>query len=136
MTPAPNYSSLVVNDTYGHDAGDAVLRETAQVIQKNTRETDLFVRWGGEEFLLFCSDINAQRALLIAEKIRSAVEAMKIVHGGHSIPVTASVGVGVIQHEESFDDLFKRADQALYSAKSMGRNCIVVSEPENRSTQT
>ncbi|MET0357396.1 MAG: GGDEF domain-containing protein [Cellvibrio sp.] len=119
-----------VNDTYGHDAGDAVLRETAKVIQTNTRATDLFVRWGGEEFLLFCADINAQHALLIAEKIRNAVETTKITYHDKHIPVTVSIGVGVIQREENFDELFHRADQALYSAKHLGRNCVVLSETD------
>ena len=122
-----------INDNFGHDAGDVVLRKTAHVIKKNTRATDLFVRWGGEEFLLLCVDINSQHALLIAEKIRSAIETMKINYQEREIPVTVSIGVGVIKHEESVDDLFQRADQALYNAKQLGRNCVVLSEPDSKS---
>ncbi len=75
-----------INDNYGHDAGDAVLRETSQVIKKSTRATDLFVRWGGEEFLLFCTDTSGRHALLIAEKIRCAVEAINIVYQEQEFP--------------------------------------------------
>ena len=117
-----------VNDGYGHDAGDAVLRETGQIIQKNTRSSDRFIRWGGEEFILFCESTNTQQALLIAEKVRASIETMTIDYQGNSIPVTASIGIGVAKHDENFDDLFKRSDEALYKAKHMGRNCIVLAE--------
>lgn len=123
-----------INDSYGHDAGDAVLREAAQVIHKSTRATDLFVRWGGEEFILFCSNINVQQGLLIAEKIRATIESMKIRYNQNTIPVTVSIGLGTTSDKESFDALFQRTDQALYSAKRMGRNCIVLSDqPETES---
>lgn len=117
-----------VNDGYGHDAGDAVLREAAQVIQNSTRSSDRFIRWGGEEFILFCENTNTQQALLIAEKVRASIEAMKINYQQHSIPVTASIGIGVAKQDENFDDLFKRSDDALYKAKNMGRNCVVLAE--------
>jgi diguanylate cyclase (GGDEF)-like protein len=120
-----------VNDKHGHDAGDAALRETTQVIHKNIRATDRFVRWGGEEFILFCEDTNAQHALLIAEKIRAAVEAMKIRYGDTMISVTVSIGIGVVESQENFESLFKRTDKALYRAKHLGRNCIVLSEPDS-----
>ncbi|WP_039916881.1 GGDEF domain-containing protein [Cellvibrio mixtus] len=116
-----------INDRRGHDAGDAVLRETAQVIHKNTRTTDRFIRWGGEEFILFCENTNAQQALVIAEKIRAAIEAMSVVHHEDIISVTVSMGLGVAVAQENFDDLFHRTDQALYRAKHMGRNCVVLS---------
>lgn len=117
-----------INDSRGHDAGDAVLRETAQVIHKNTRTTDRFIRWGGEEFILFCENTNAQQALVIAEKIRAAIEAMIINHHEDTISVTVSIGLGVAVAQENFDDLFHRTDQALYRAKHMGRNCVVLSD--------
>lgn len=119
-----------INDNYGHEIGDAVLREAAQAIHKNTRAGDLFVRWGGEEFILFCETTNAQHALLIAEKIRATVEAMTIQHDEKRISVTLSIGIGVVESPEHFESLFRRADQALYRAKHLGRNCVVLSEPE------
>lgn len=122
-----------INDTLGHDAGDTVLRETAQSIHKNTRATDRFIRWGGEEFILFCENTNAQQALLLAEKIRVSLESLNIFYRNAGIPVTASLGVAVANHKEDFGKLFQRADQALYQAKNLGRNCIVLSE--NNSTR-
>lgn len=119
-----------VNDSHGHDAGDVILREAAQAIHKNTRASDLFVRWGGEEFVLYCESTNAQHALLIAEKIRAAVEAMSIQHDEKIISVTLSIGIGVVESHEQFESLFRRADQALYRAKQLGRNCVVLSEQE------
>lgn len=121
-----------VNDNYGHDAGDSVLREAAQVINKNIRATDRFIRWGGEEFLLFCENTNEQQALLIAEKIRAAVEAMSIRYHDELIPVTVSIGIGVAIAHEDFDILFQRTDSALYRAKNLGRNCIVLSDAEDK----
>ncbi len=117
-----------INDSRGHDTGDIVLRETAQVIHKNTRTTDRFIRWGGEEFILFCENTSVQQALLIAEKIRAAIEAMTINHHEDTISVTVSIGLGVASAQENFDDLFHRTDQALYKAKHLGRNCVVLSE--------
>lgn len=119
-----------INDTHGHDAGDAVLRETTQVIHKNTRASDLFVRWGGEEFVLLCEGIEAQQAILVAEKIRASVEAMRTRYREDVIPVTVSIGIAVAESQESFDDLFHRADQALYRAKHNGRNCTALSGSE------
>jgi diguanylate cyclase (GGDEF)-like protein len=121
-----------INDNYGHEIGDAVLREAAQAIHKNTRVSDLFVRWGGEEFILFCEATNTQHALLIAEKIRAAVEAMTVQHDEKRISVTLSIGIGVVELPEHFESLFRRADQALYRAKHLGRNCVVLSEPETK----
>jgi diguanylate cyclase (GGDEF)-like protein len=119
-----------INDNYGHEIGDTVLREAAQAIHKNTRASDLFVRWGGEEFILFCEATNAQHALLIAEKIRATVETMNIQHDEKRISITLSIGIGVVETPEHFEKLFRRADQALYRAKHLGRNCVVLSEPE------
>jgi diguanylate cyclase (GGDEF)-like protein len=120
-----------INDSHGHDAGDAVLRETTQIIHKNTRATDLFVRWGGEEFILFCEGVDSQQAIALAEKIRVSVEAMKMRYREDIIPVTVSIGIAIAEPQESFDDLFHRADQALYRAKHRGRNCITLSESEH-----
>lgn len=119
-----------INDTLGHDTGDMVLRETAQIIQKNIRVSDKFVRWGGEEFILLCDATNVKQALLIAEKIRVSIEAAKMTHNDGNISITASIGIGVAKSDENFDDLFQRTDQALYRAKNMGRNCVALSESD------
>mgnify|MGYP003657201829 CR=1 FL=1 len=117
-----------INDKYGHDTGDIVLRESAANMVKNIRVGDRLVRWGGEEFILFCVDTSAQQAQLIAEKIRTSIEKMSINYQQHSIAVTVSLGVGVSSHLEEFDQLFQRTDKALYQAKNMGRNCVVFAE--------
>lgn len=133
---APNTALMIIdldhfkniNDSWGHDTGDVVLCETAQTIRKMTRNDDRLVRWGGEEFLLYCDSSNTQQSLLIAEKIRAAIATQPMQFNGNSIRVTVSIGVGVTTTEEDFDYLFKRSDQALYKAKSLGRNCVVLSD--------
>lgn len=117
-----------INDSWGHDTGDIVLSQTAQTIRNMTRAEDRLVRWGGEEFMLYCDDSNTQQALLIAEKVRAAIESQPIQFNGNSIRVTVSIGVAVTSGEEDFDRLFKRSDQALYKAKNLGRNCVVLSD--------
>lgn len=119
-----------INDRYGHDAGDIVLREAAKIIQSNTRAGDPLVRWGGEEFVLICENVSVQQALLIAEKIRAAVEELIISHEDKTIAVTVSIGIGVVESQEQFENLFRRTDKALYRAKQLGRNCVVLSDVE------
>ena len=117
-----------VNDTHGHDVGDKVLQCCAETLFKNVRLNDRLVRWGGEEFILLCVDTSLQQAQLIAEKIRAMIEEMKIDAEQQSLSVTASIGVAVSHHLEDFDGLFQRADKALYSAKELGRNCVVLAD--------
>lgn len=125
-----------INDRFGHDAGDLVLCETAKIIRKNIRVTDKFVRWGGEEFVLYCENTNPQQALLIAEKIRLSIESADILYNSVAIPITVSMGIGVAVVREDFDHLFKRSDQALYKAKHMGRNCVVLADAHHEKSQT
>lgn len=115
-----------INDTFGHDAGDAVLREVASTIRNNIRGSDKLIRWGGEEFMLFCKETGVPQAQLVAEKVRSSVENMTIVYRESTIPVTVSLGAAVTKIGEDFDELFLRSDQALYKAKRLGRNCVVI----------
>lgn len=117
-----------VNDTYGHDVGDKALQSCAETMFKNVRLNDRLVRWGGEVFILLCVDTSLQQAQLIAEKIRAMIEETNIDTEHHSLSVTVSLGVAVSQHLEDFDGLFQRADKALYSAKDLGRNCVVLAD--------
>lgn len=113
-----------INDTYGHDRGDAVLRDVAYQMRKQLRSFELIYRLGGEEFLIALPGVGRRRAKEIAERLRSAVQAMR--SGG--IPVTMSVGVSTASGEDvEFDALFRAADMALYEAKRDGRNRVVVS---------
>lgn len=117
-----------VNDTYGHLAGDVVLREAARRMQDAVRPYDSLGRYGGEEFLVVLPDCDVPGAIALAERLRHAVSREPIVLAEGKIQVTLSAGVatsGTTYHPE---DLVKAADTALYSAKRAGRNRVVVSE--------
>jgi diguanylate cyclase (GGDEF)-like protein len=115
-----------INDTYGHDRGDTVLRDVAYQMRRQLRSFELIYRLGGEEFLVVLPGVGPKRAEEIAERLRLAVQNMR--SGG--IPVTMSVGVSTASdHALEFDPLFKAADIALYEAKRAGRNLVVVSLP-------
>jgi diguanylate cyclase (GGDEF)-like protein len=116
-----------VNDTYGHDAGDYVLKEFAAVIRAaHLRPKDVFARYGGEEFCVLLAGTAAKAACEQAEKMRAAVEAHAFVYEGKRIPVTTSMGVAELSSGiESAATLLKAADKALYSAKQGGRNRVV-----------
>ena len=111
-----------VNDRYGHQAGDQVLKEFARLLKANCREEDLPVRYGGEEFCILLVAADTEEAYSQAERMRLQVE--KAVFGGQ-LKITASFGLATLRHDESLDDLIKRADQALYRAKDSGRNKVV-----------
>ena len=117
-----------INDKHGHDAGDHVLQAVAAALQNNIRSTDKLARWGGEEFLLLCVHTTTQQALLIAEKLRTSIESLNLHYRDNAIPVTVSLGLGIARDGETFDELFLRSDRALYQAKRLGRNCVVLDE--------
>ncbi|PZM16820.1 PleD family two-component system response regulator [Rhizobium tubonense] len=117
-----------VNDTYGHDAGDQVLKEFASRIRSTVRGADLACRYGGEEFVVVMPDTPADVAAAIAERLRAAVESMPFTlrDTGHALNVTASFGISSrIDAVETADQLIKQADLALYAAKNSGRNRVV-----------
>jgi two-component system cell cycle response regulator len=117
-----------INDTYGHDAGDDVLREFALRIRKSIRGIDLACRYGGEEFVVVMPETNAQVASMVAERLRRAVagEPFAIEKGARQIDVTISIGLSALERKgEPIADVLKRADTALYSAKREGRNRVV-----------
>jgi two-component system cell cycle response regulator len=116
-----------VNDTYGHDAGDAVLKEFAVRLKRNTRGVDLACRLGGEEFVIIMPDTDVARAYQIGERLRACVAADEFSVGGdQTVRVTASVGIGTLERpDDTPETLFKRADNALYTAKRRGRNRVV-----------
>ena len=117
-----------VNDTYGHLAGDSVLKDLATTIKKCARGSDLCFRYGGEEFLLILDDTDANQAIRIAERIRQNVERHTYLYKGKIIPVTISIGSSTFREGETLESLKERADEALYSAKVNGRNQAVSSE--------
>ena len=110
-----------VNDSYGHQVGDLVLKEVAQVLQRNIRQVDLLGRWGGEEFLVVLPETALSGAMTLAEKLRLAVESFNFTESGNH---TVSIGVSTYRGGDSQDTLIYRADSALYFAKEKGRNRI------------
>lgn len=114
-----------INDTYGHFAGDAVLRETAIRLRGNMRPYDQVGRYGGEEFLVVLPNCDLSQAANQAERMRSRLHFAPMVVDGVEIPVSASFGVTVSDGTERGPDIFVRvADEALYRAKAGGRNCV------------
>jgi len=113
-----------VNDTWGHDAGDRVLKAYATLMKTRTRAEDLVARFGGEEFIILMPLADVHEAFAYAERIRCAIAKADLLESGDS--VTASFGVAGLFFDETGDDIIKRADTALYQAKASGRNRIVI----------
>lgn len=117
-----------VNDTYGHPAGDEVLRLTGLACREHVRATDLLARMGGEEFALLMPHTGAEGAAQLADRLREAIRGIVARVDGAVVQVTASLGLAELRPGEDFDKLYARADAALYAAKERGRNCTVVFE--------
>ncbi|ENM5924279.1 GGDEF domain-containing protein [Vibrio mimicus] len=111
-----------VNDVYGHGLGDDLLREFALVINREIRESDRLVRWGGEEFVVFCAQTGIEQAVELAERLRLRVENHSWIHGDE---LTCSIGISQME-DERITETVSRADEALYRAKRLGRNRIEV----------
>jgi diguanylate cyclase (GGDEF)-like protein len=109
-----------VNDTYGHQMGDEVLKRIARIIRQNLRRTDSVGRYGGEEFLVILPETEVQKAIKAGERIRKAVESERFRFG----KVTVSVGVTVLKSTDDFGTLFNRLDRAMYLAKERGKNRV------------
>lgn len=118
-----------VNDTFGHNAGDRVLRSVANAISSSIRVEDTCGRWGGEEFLLLLPDTNLDAAATVAEKLRQAVSELVIPWEGESIAITMSMGVGQFRPGMTLDECIQPADHALYRAKTGGRNRVELAAP-------
>ncbi len=117
-----------INDTHGHPGGDAALRAIAERLQKAVRTEDIVARYGGEEFVIVARGIESQGAMLLAERVRTTAESLRVSHEGRTIAFTISVGVTTMTRERAFDavpSFLKTADDALYQAKADGRNRAV-----------
>jgi diguanylate cyclase (GGDEF)-like protein len=113
-----------INDSYGHIVGDDVLRQVAQNVEQTIRSSDALYRYGGEEFAIVLNGTDEAGARLLAERIRQSVENL-VIGSLKDVHITLSLGVAVMQADESSKQLFKRADAALYQAKQGGRNRVV-----------
>ena len=115
-----------INDTYGHSAGDKVLKVIAQHLAQQVRGTDFVARYGGEEFVMILIGTDAAQALVAAEKIRLGVQNIGFHFHNKPVTVTASCGIAAFRGEDTPESVFDRADRALYRAKDSGRNCCRV----------
>lgn len=120
-----------INDTYGHPAGDAVLKTLAQVVSRAIRAEDIFARYGGEEFAVIARELESAPAYAFAERLRRIVESTRIEAEGYHIPVTVSLGIATLGPSNFLDeaDMIREADQNLYAAKRGGRNRVERSAP-------
>ena len=115
-----------INDTCGHDVGDEVLREVAQVISQVVRNTDLVYRYGGDEFVGGLAQTDIHGAIDVSERIRSSIDELDLMACGASSRIQVSIGITLVRHSDSFLSAFKRADKALYQAKLNGKNQIII----------
>jgi diguanylate cyclase (GGDEF)-like protein len=114
-----------INDTYGHLAGDHVLRAFAALVQGMTRREDFFARYGGEEFVMLCRSTTLEQAKLLGERVRGALERERVAFDEQKLPVTTSVGIAAAWPRATASEVLNVADAALYAAKKAGRNRVV-----------
>jgi len=119
-----------INDTYGHDVGDEVIKDLVNQITLHTRQTDIFARFGGEEFVLLLNNIDEETSKEFCDKLRTIIETSTNIS---DVNYTASIGVATVEldSEDSIEDALKKADLALYNAKESGRNKVVVYSGNN-----
>ena len=115
-----------INDNHGHSAGDEVLKNVADVIQRSIRKTDQLFRFGGEEFVVLLSNSNCEVAGIIAERILSSVRKSSVDYQNQQLSVSVSIGLACLKANDTVMDIFNRADQALYAAKDNGRDQVKV----------
>lgn len=113
-----------INDNYGHLAGDKVLKIIAKALQRNLRDTDFIARFGGEEFVALMPETDTEHARQVAEKLRQKIESSPFNFRKEPVQITMSVGISEFKEGESPEDVFERADKALYKAKESGRNQV------------
>lgn len=116
-----------INDRYGHDIGDAVLRFLSDLIKSQLRKSDVVARWGGEEFIALVAEADTDTSLTVADKLRKAVEEGQFPQ---QLRVTISLGVALARRNDTSASIVKRADQAQYRAKQAGRNRVMMEAPE------
>ena len=117
----------LLNDRYGRVAGNTILKQTAALLSNQLRSADTVARWGGNQFLLLFPDTNAQEAKKIADRLRLKFSDLEIQAAGDQLEISVSMGIASIEKYINLDDLISGAENAIYQAKNMGRNCAVVS---------
>jgi diguanylate cyclase (GGDEF)-like protein/PAS domain S-box-containing protein len=117
-----------VNDLYGHDVGDRILRIVAATIINGTRSSDIVSRWGGEEFMILLPHVDAKQLKDVAEKIRLLVEKSSISIEGKNVEVTVSIGATLVHKDDTIETLMKRVDVLMYKSKREGRNRLSIED--------
>jgi diguanylate cyclase (GGDEF)-like protein len=117
-----------INDTYGHIAGDAVLKRIAESMTESARGSDIIYRYGGEEFVILLRNTDEPGATLLAERIRKAIESIMFKYDNFDIRITASAGLATLVQTDDIKSILERCDKALYQAKEQGRNRVVVAK--------
>lgn len=125
-----------VNDTHGHATGDRALQAFAGIVRASVRDTDVLARWGGEEFVLLLSDTRINDARDLLERVRAAVAAMEIPHTSGTLSLTVSAGLAQHVPHDTLELTLERADLALYTAKSLGRNRVAVAPSPRRGSRS
>lgn len=115
-----------INDEFGHKTGDNLIKAVADSTSKSLRGSDIFARYGGDEFVILLSNTNRRGAAVLAENIRKNIEGIVCMFEGNAIKVTASMGIASLATKDNDKSLFSRVDQALYAAKRAGRKCVKV----------
>jgi len=116
-----------INDTHGHGMGDQVLRGLVEKLKSQIRTSDVLFRYGGEEFTVILNNTDPIGAKLLAQRVRRSIEEMTYFNQGIALQFTVSIGMASLETGDVTEQLLKRADHALYSAKKLGRNCVVQS---------
>jgi two-component system cell cycle response regulator len=118
-----------INDRFGHNVGDAALKDVAERLREQLRAADVVARYGGEEFLAVLTGAQAPEAMLVAERLREAVASAPVLAEGHTVPVSISIGVAIGEPGTPAEKVIGAADAALYRAKRDGRNRAYLAEP-------
>lgn len=113
-----------INDIYGHQSGDTVLKEVSHILYQCLRGSDILARWGGEEFVAALLGADLKSAQKVAEKLRNEIEKKEILIDGKTIKATVSVGMASYGNENSLEEIIHKADQAMYEAKRQGKNRV------------
>ncbi len=121
-----------INDSFGHECGDEVIRSVARVLVKGVRDLDHAIRWGGEEFLLLLPETPIQSAKQVADRLRAKIESLNIPGRNESISVTMTFGLSILHNDERMEEAIDRADLALYEGKRAGRNRVELAHEDRR----
>lgn len=117
-----------INDSYGHEIGDCVIKHVVEIMQSHLRKQDMVSRWGGEEFLILLPETDSCTALIAAEKIRNLIEASALTVKDTSVTVTVTIGGTEFDPDIDLDANINRADEALYAGKNKSKNCVVMAK--------